>query len=100
MVASKHGNVMTMKRMLNMKEATVKRSGRYKIDLVKIEGDGSFPCPKCGVVISPDDETEEVYTIVDTKVQDDELVQLTLMCSNCGSEIKLTGFSSLPCEKS
>ena len=78
-----------------MKETTVKRSGRYSIDLAKIEGDGSFQCPRCGTMISPDDETDEVYTIVDTKVKGDELAELTLMCNSCGSEIKLMGFLSL-----
>ena len=48
------------------------------VDLTKIDGDGSFPCPKCGAVISPEDETEEVYKIVDTKVINDELVELTI----------------------
>ena len=64
----------------------------YTIDLTKIEGDGSFPCPKCGTIISPEDETEEVYKIVNTKVINDELVELLVMCGNCGSNIKLTGF--------
>lgn len=79
-----------------MKKAEVKRSGKYTIDLTKIDGDGSFPCPECRAVISPDDESAEAYTIVDTKVKDDELAELTLTCNNCGSEINLTGFLSLP----
>jgi ribosomal protein S27AE len=64
----------------------------YTIDLTKIEGDGSFPCPKCGTIISPEDETEEIYKIVNTKVINDELVELILMCGKCRSNIKLTGF--------
>jgi predicted RNA-binding Zn-ribbon protein involved in translation (DUF1610 family) len=44
---------------------TAKKSQQiYKVDLTKIEGNGDFPCPKCGAIISPDDESEEVYTIV------------------------------------
>jgi len=35
----------------------------YAIDLTKIQGSGEFRCPKCGIKISPDDETEDVYTI-------------------------------------
>ena len=38
------------------------------IDLTKIEGDGDFPCPTCGVTISPEDETEKVYTVIKEKV--------------------------------
>jgi len=75
-----------------MKKAASKKSVSYTIDLTKIEGDGSFPCPKCGTIISPEDETEEIYKIVDTKVINDELVELIVMCGNCRSNIKLTGF--------
>jgi predicted RNA-binding Zn-ribbon protein involved in translation (DUF1610 family) len=64
----------------------------HNIDLTKIDGDGSFPCPKCGTVISPEDETEETYKIVDTKIVNDELVELVIMCGKCKSNIKLTGF--------
>jgi len=75
-----------------MKKTVAKKSVAYTIDLTKIDGDGSFPCPKCGTVISPEDETEEVYKIVDTKVINDELVELVITCSRCGSSTKLTGF--------
>jgi ribosomal protein S27AE len=78
-----------------MKKETVKK-GMYKIDLTKIDGDGAFPCPKCGTMISPDDETEENYQIVDTKVKDDELAELILTCRKCRSAIKLVGFLSQP----
>ena len=75
-----------------MKKTMDKKVAAYTIDLSKIEGDGSFPCPKCGTVISPEDESEEVYRIVDTKVLNDELVELVIVCNNCESSIKLTGF--------
>ncbi len=81
-----------------MKKPAVKRSTRFTIDLTKIDGDGAFPCPKCGTTISPDDETEEVYTIVETKVKDDELAELVLTCNKCRSKIRLTGFLSQPKE--
>ena len=66
----------------------------YTINLAEIEGDGSFPCPKCSTVISPEDETEEVYKIIDTKIVNDELVELVIMCEKCRSTIKLTGFQN------
>ena len=69
-----------------------KKASAYKIDLASIEGDGSFECPKCGKSISPDDESEENYHILDTKVVNDELAELVISCANCGSTIKLTGF--------
>jgi hypothetical protein len=86
-----------MKRCFKMmKKAVVKKSLIYTVDLTTIDGDGAFPCPKCGVIISPDDETEEVYRIVETKVKGDELAELILMCNKCGSKIRLTGFLPQP----
>ena len=69
-----------------------KKDSVYTINLAIIEGDGSFPCPKCGMVISPEDESEENYRIVDTKVVNDKLVESIIVCGKCGSAIKLTGF--------
>ena len=82
-----------------MKKEAVKKSMMYTIDLTKIDGDGAFPCPKCGSIISPDDESEEVYQIVETKVKNDALAELMLTCSKCGSTIKLVGFLSQPEDK-
>ena len=75
-----------------MKKNMSKNGMVYTVNLAEIEGDGSFPCPKCATVISPEDETEEVYKIVDTKIVNDELLELVIMCGTCGSNIKLTGF--------
>lgn len=43
-------------------------------------------------MISPEDETEETYKIVDTKIVNEELVELVVMCGNCRSTIRLAGF--------
>lgn len=77
-----------------MKKTSVKKEIEYTIDLTKIDGDGAFPCPKCGSVISPDDDTDSTYQIVETKVRKDELAELTLTCKKCGTAIRLTGFLS------
>ena len=74
-----------------MKKVT-KKDAEYKINLAAIDGDGSFPCPKCEMMISPEDESEENYQIVDTKVVNDELAELVIACGKCKSTIKLTGF--------
>lgn len=79
-----------------MKKPTLKKAVKYTIDLTKIDGDGAFPCPKCGTLISPDDESEEIYQIVSTRVKGDELAELVLTCKNCGTTMKLTGFMSQP----
>ncbi len=71
-----------------------KKSSPYTINLVAIEGDGAFACPKCGTMISPDDESESNYKIVDTKVMDDELAELVISCGKCGSTIRITGFQA------
>jgi len=75
-----------------MKKNMVKKTGVQTVDLTAIEGDGSFSCPKCGTMISPEDETEEVYKIVDTKVVNGELVELVVSCGTCGTVIRVTGF--------
>ncbi|MDH5623728.1 MAG: hypothetical protein OEY39_04600 [Candidatus Bathyarchaeota archaeon] len=64
----------------------------YEVDLTKIQGDGDFPCPNCGVIISPEDETEDVYRILETKVKGETLEELVIQCNNCGSRIRLVGF--------
>ena len=75
-----------------MKKTAINKKVQNSIDLTKIDGDGAFPCPNCGVVISPEDETEQVYRIIDTKVRNDELFELTIMCNSCKTEMRLTGF--------
>jgi predicted RNA-binding Zn-ribbon protein involved in translation (DUF1610 family) len=79
-----------------MKKAAVKKNMVYTIDLTKIDGDGAFPCPKCGSVISPDDETDTTYEIIETRVKGDDLEELVLTCKKCRTTIKLVGFMSQP----
>ena len=79
-----------------MKKPALKKVVKYMIDLTKIDGDGAFPCPKCGTLISPDDESEDTYQIVSTRVKGDELAELVLTCKKCGTTMKLTGFLSQP----
>ncbi len=69
-----------------------KKTLTYKIDMATVEKDGSFQCPKCGLSISPDDESEENYQILETKVVNDELEELMISCNKCRSTIKVTGF--------
>ena len=66
-----------------------------ELDLTKIDGNGDFPCPTCGVTISPEDETENVYTIIEEKVRNDALEELVILCNACGNQLCLTGFPSL-----
>ncbi len=77
-----------------MSKNDMQENKAFSVDLTKIEGDGSFPCPKCGSVISPEDETEKTYKIVNTKVFNDQLIELVVECSHCRSMIRLTGFEA------
>lgn len=64
----------------------------YVIDLTQIEGDGDFLCPCCGILISPDDQSDTTYTIEDVKMHDDRRLQeLIVRCLKCGSIIHITG---------
>jgi DNA-directed RNA polymerase subunit RPC12/RpoP len=74
----------------------MKQSQVYRVDIAKIDGEGEFPCPSCGSVISPDDETEDVYVILNTKLKGDTLQELLIQCNRCKSKIQLTGFLPTP----
>ena len=67
----------------------------HKINLLEIEGKGDFLCPRCQAKISPDDETEESYSILEPKVKNNSLDGLLIRCKSCSHKIFLTGFSAL-----
>ena len=65
----------------------------YQVNLAELQRDGDFQCPLCGVVISPEDETEDVYRILKTKVSGQKLEELVIQCNRCKSKIRLVGFN-------
>ena len=68
----------------------------FKVDLTKIEGEGDFPCPKCGLLISPDNDAEDMYQIIKSNVDDDDhLESVVIQCNKCNSTITLEGFDTL-----
>jgi phage terminase large subunit GpA-like protein len=67
----------------------------YRVDLTKIDGNGEFPCPRCGNVISPDETNEETYCILEPKINSRGLEEVVISCNICKSHIHLTGFSLL-----
>ncbi|MBE0512609.1 hypothetical protein IBX38_06130 [Candidatus Bathyarchaeota archaeon] len=73
-------------------EGKVKQPLVCELDLTRIRGNGDFPCPNCGVIISPEDETEDVYSILETKVKGQALEELVIQCNKCASRIRLIGF--------
>jgi ppGpp synthetase/RelA/SpoT-type nucleotidyltranferase len=73
-----------------------KEPSHFVIDLSKIDTNGEFPCPKCGTIIDPSDESNTKYEILETKVKDDKLTRLVVSCKICGLRIKLEGFGFTP----
>jgi len=67
----------------------------YRIDLTKIDGEGDFPCPRCGVNISPEDETNDIYSVMETRSGDESLEEVVITCNRCQSIIHLMGFQLL-----
>jgi hypothetical protein len=67
----------------------------YEINLIDLEGKGDFLCPCCGTKISPNDETDEIYSILEPKVRNNVLESLLVRCNKCSNKILLTGFSAL-----
>jgi hypothetical protein len=67
----------------------------FTLDLTKMKGNGDFPCPRCGNLISPDDCNEDAYTILEPKVNEQGLEELVIRCNKCASQLHLTGFSLL-----
>lgn len=67
----------------------------YIVDIAHLDEDGTFHCPICKTVISPDDETEDAYQILDTKMANHEIAELVIACRTCSTVITLTGFQNL-----
>ena len=68
----------------------------FRIDLARIEGNGEFPCPSCGELISPDDESGIAYDVVYVERAEEGIVrEASIVCKKCGSTIVLTGFEAL-----
>jgi len=73
----------------------MKQTQVYVVDLTKIDGRGDFSCPNCGAAITPDDCTNETYSIGEAKVKNQSLEELEIRCNMCSNYLLLTGFSLL-----
>ena len=76
-----------------MEVKKMEKSLIYTVVFANLQEDGTFLCPNCGVKISPNDETEDVYCILESKLIDNKLEEISILCKNCKSIIKLIGFS-------
>ena len=80
---------MNIRKVLNVKQIL---DSEYIVDLTKLEGGGDFLCPYCRALISPEDQTEEVYSVLEAKVRDNVLETVLIRCNRCGNKIVVTGF--------
>lgn len=85
------------------KEEPLEQSLCFVLDLSLTGRNGEFLCVECGLLLSPDDETEDNYSLVGTTVNCNGLESLVMQCQRCISEIRLVGFSDIDpivvCEK-
>lgn len=71
----------------------MKKVSAFVVDLTRIEGAGDFLCPSCGIVISPEDESETSYVIQNVRMtRNEQLKELVIKCNKCRSVIHVTGF--------
>jgi uncharacterized C2H2 Zn-finger protein len=77
------------------KARRMKQTHAYVLDLTKIDGNGDLACPRCGNTISPDDYTEEAYSILEPRVNCYGLEEVIIRCNRCASLLYMTGFSLL-----
>jgi DNA-directed RNA polymerase subunit RPC12/RpoP len=76
-----------------MKQKIAKQLTMYRMELDEINSNGSLPCPSCGAHISPDDQTEEIYTLLDVNMNGAGLEEIVVRCNRCQSQIYINGFS-------
>lgn len=57
------------------------------INLTETDKDGNFKCPKCGNLISPDDDTEKTYKILKAYYENTNLI-IVISCE-CGKMVNL-----------
>ncbi len=77
-----------------MKCEKVELVHEYIVESAKTDRNGAFLCPRCGTKISPDDASEKLYSILETRVNDSGLEEVLIYCKKCRSQINLTGLSS------
>ena len=75
-----------------MKTKMTEQTIEYKLDVATTKRSGDFACPCCRIKISPDDHSENVYSLGDIKLNKSALEEIVLRCNRCNSIIRLTGF--------
>jgi hypothetical protein len=65
------------------------------IDLTKIEGNEDFPYSNRRVTISPEDQIESVYSVLEAKIQNMSLEELVIASNECVIDVRFVGFLSI-----
>ena len=84
-----------MPEVVAQKGNNLKKAPVIELDLNRLDGNGDFGCPTCGIIISPEDESNDVYVILEEKVTDDILEEMLIQCNKCSCRISLKGISAL-----
>lgn len=61
----------------------------FTVNIQAMKKDGSFPCPSCGKILDPSDETNDNYVVIKPKTLGSIMDGVTLLCKSCNSTIKL-----------
>jgi len=64
----------------------------FVVDLSDVGEKEKITCPKCEAEISPNDKTEDVYTILEPVMKGAQLEKIIIKCNRCRSRIHLVGF--------
>lgn len=67
----------------------------FVVDLSDVGEKEKVTCPKCEAEISPNDKTEDVYTILKPVMKGPRLEKIIIKCNKCESLIHLVGFDTI-----
>jgi hypothetical protein len=65
------------------------------IDLTKNEGNEDFSYPNRRVTISPEDQIESVYSVLEAKIRNMSLEELVIASNECVINVRFAGFLSI-----
>lgn len=62
----------------------------YKVKVVELKDNQTFPCPNCGAKIDPTDDSDTIYKVVKTNLdKKSTLKSMIIDCLGCKDRIEL-----------
>lgn len=61
----------------------------FKVDLAEIKWDISFPCPRCGEAIFPEDKPGRHYDLLEIRIRERVVKEAVIQCTRCDGIIHL-----------